>query len=99
MATLKPVLLIVFLLPACQPATSDFDEPGNYVSAAADDPSAELYDLDNLPRFDLELEDDAIESLRDEPRDWVQAELSYRGEVVLADLRLKGEYSFRTIDE
>ncbi|MBT8492845.1 MAG: CotH kinase family protein [Deltaproteobacteria bacterium] len=99
MANLNQLLPMVLLLAACEPATSAFDQPGVYVATAADDPSAELYDLSNLPRFDIELDGDAFDSLGDEPREWVQAQLGYRDEVVAVDLRLKGEYSFRPIDD
>lgn len=65
----------------------------------AADPSAELYDPRNLPRFDLELDAAALESLRESPRDKVRARLRYRGETLDVGVRLKGEYSFRPVDE
>jgi spore coat protein CotH len=69
------------------------------------DPSVELYDPENLPRFDIELPQASIDTLNlvtgsDDPRqdDYVTASLSHEGETVAnIGLRIKGEGSFQPL--
>lgn len=64
------------------------------------DASAELFDQDKLPRFDLTLGDAAIASLTSTPGTYVHATLRY-GTTTLNDVavRIKGEASLRTITQ
>jgi spore coat protein CotH len=73
--------------------------------APAVDLSVELYDPENLPRFDIDLPQASIDTLNlvtgsDDPRqdDYVTATLSYEGETVAnIGLRIKGEGSFQPV--
>jgi spore coat protein CotH len=64
------------------------------------DASAELFDPDKLPRFDITLSQAAITSLTNAPGTYVHAGLRY-GTTTLADVavRIKGEASQRTITQ
>jgi hypothetical protein len=70
------------------------------------DLSAELYDPENLPRFDIELPQASLDALRqvsgqDDPAQdvYVTANLTYGAETVTnVGLRIKGEGSFQPID-
>ncbi len=72
----------------------------------ANDPSAELYDPLRLPRFDIELSPDALDTLslvtgQDDPRQdtYVSADLHYEDETISnVGLRIKGEGSFQQLD-
>jgi spore coat protein CotH len=69
------------------------------------DASVELYDPENLPRFDIDLPEASIDALnrvtgQDDPRqdEYVTASLTYDGETVTnIGLRIKGEGSFQPI--
>jgi len=75
--------------------------------APAEDASSELFAADRLPRFDIELPAESIASLNAisdslDPRadEYVHATLRYENEVVAnVGLRIKGEASFRTLDQ
>jgi hypothetical protein len=75
-------------------------------NAATLDPSAELYDPERLPRFDLELSSAAMDALRlvqgqDDPLQdtYVSADLHYGEETVRnVGLRIKGEGSFQQLE-
>jgi CotH kinase protein len=74
--------------------------------AALGDPSLEIYDPERLPRFELELSPEAIETLslvtgQDDPRqdEYVSATFHYAGETVFnVGVRIKGEGSFQQLD-
>jgi spore coat protein CotH len=78
---------------------------GAGASGAPPDASIELYDPENLPRFDIQLPEASIDSLnrvtgQDDPRqdEYVTANLTYGGETVTnIGLRIKGEGSFQPI--
>jgi hypothetical protein len=98
--------LIILFVPAAvfgcvaEPPPGDDERGPHYEDLDSDDPSDELYALANLPRFDIELSDESYQALIDEPREYTTGRLIYRGEVVDGiGIRLKGEYSFRDIDE
>jgi spore coat protein CotH len=71
------------------------------------DPSAELFDEERLPRFDIELPPESVAALdaltsNIDPKgnDYVHATLRYGDEVVMdVGLRIKGESSFRKLDK
>ena len=67
---------------------------------AAGDVSQELLSGDVVREIDLELSDEAIDSLRAEPRVNVRGALIYRGRrLEPVGVRLKGQNSFQPIDE
>jgi hypothetical protein len=71
------------------------------------DDSVEIYDPAKLPRFDIELPPESVRALEavtgpDDPRqeEWVHASVRYGAELVTdVGIRIKGEGSFRTLDE
>ena len=76
-------------------------------TASGPDLSEEIYDATKLPRFDIELPPESIEALQqvtgpDDPLqdEYVSATLTY-GTVTVSNigLRIKGEGSFRSLDE
>lgn len=59
-----------------------------------------FYALDTLPTLSLTLDQDAVESLKDDPRDFTRGSLSYQGTVYRdVGVRLKGHRSMRPIDD
>lgn len=71
----------------------------NSVGASAPDSTAELFDPEKLPRFDITLSDDAQASLGTAPTTYVKGTLKY-GDTTLQDvgIRIKGEASMRTLN-
>jgi hypothetical protein len=64
------------------------------------DLSAEIYDEATLPRFDITLPESSIAALRADSETYVAADLRYGDELVSnIGIRIKGEGSFRTLDE
>ena len=64
------------------------------------DPSAILYHPGEVPRFDIELSEQAREALRAEPREYVRGTFRYGDESVSeVGVRLKGSFTFRRLDE
>jgi len=62
--------------------------------------SAELFSLKQLPRFYLTLDDEALASLEAEPKEWVRGRFLYDDLLYEnVGIRLKGNHSFRTLDE
>lgn len=57
-----------------------------------------LYSLDFIPDLALELDAEAIQSLRDEPRRWVCGRLGFASSLFPVGVRLKGSASFLPID-
>lgn len=59
-----------------------------------------IYSLDEIPRFELELDADATASLAKHPRDWVRGTFRY-GDETLPEIgvRLKGHRSLRKLGE
>lgn len=100
---LRATSCVLLAIPAC--AFSETGEPfgdpsPSYVHLREPASSDEIYDPENLPRFDLALDERSLDRLREWPREEVPATFKYR-DIVLprVGVRLKGEYSFRTIDE
>ena len=59
-----------------------------------------LFDEDSLPTFEIELSEEAIDSLREDPYTWVEGSFLYEGRTWSpVGIRLKGENSFSPIDE
>ena len=88
-------------------AAGDGAQGGEGGQAPSFDASAQIYDAERLPRFDIELSPDAVTALNaltgpTDPHasDYVHATLRY-GDELLADvgLRIKGESSFRKLDK
>ena len=71
--------------------------------AGAIDPESEsddlLYSLDFVLDLALELDVEAMQSLRDEPRRWVCGWLGFADHVFPVGIRLKGSASFQSIDD
>lgn len=64
------------------------------------DPSAELFDPDKLPRFDIDLPAASITALDADPDTYVTGALHYNGESVTdIGIRIKGEATKRTLDK
>jgi hypothetical protein len=62
--------------------------------------SDELYAADGFPTFELEIAADQMAALRARPDEYARARFRHRDEVIAdVGVKLKGEYSFRTIDE
>jgi hypothetical protein len=71
-----------------------------YVVSATSDPSDELFAAENLVRFDLELPPQSLEQLAAAPHEYVPGTLIYRGQrLATIGVRLKGEASFREVDD
>jgi hypothetical protein len=73
---------------------------GGLGGAPSVDTSAELYDPESVPRFDIDLPAESIEALGTAPDVYARGTLRYEGET-LADIgvRIKGEASQRTLQE
>ncbi|MBI5544754.1 MAG: CotH kinase family protein [Deltaproteobacteria bacterium] len=85
------------LVTASDAATSS-DDAGR--GDAGVDPSAELFETAALPRFDLQLSEEAIASLRTDPFTYVIGRFEFEEEVMEeVNVRLKGRTSFQSIDE
>lgn len=84
--------------PAC---TADLPAPLDYyVDPGPATSSDELFSLERLPRFDLRLDADAWAALEAEPKEWVSGTFVYEDiEYVDVGIRLKGNHSFRPLDE
>jgi hypothetical protein len=91
--------LVACALPACAgPAPA---EPAPlYVINAPADPSDELFAPENLVRLDLELPPDSLQRLEESPYEYAVGSLRYRDQTLGAiGVRLKGEASFRELDD
>jgi hypothetical protein len=87
------------LAPACAARLPTDPEPHYGVSAPAD-PSDELFAGENLVRLDLELPLDSLRRLRESPYEYAVGTLRYRDRALAAiGVRLKGEASFRELDD
>ncbi|HEY8944749.1 MAG TPA: CotH kinase family protein, partial [Polyangiaceae bacterium] len=64
----------------------------------APDASAEIYDPERVPRFDIELPPDSVAALTEDPDTYVRATFRYENETI-ADIgvRIKGEASLRPL--
>jgi spore coat protein CotH len=68
--------------------------------ATPPDPSAEIFDPDSVPRFELELPPESIDALALDPRTYVRGTIRYGSEVMTdIGVRLKGEYNFRPLGQ
>ncbi|HET6338112.1 MAG TPA: CotH kinase family protein [Polyangiales bacterium] len=66
----------------------------------ASDPSAELFDPDKLPRFDIDLPAASITALNADPDSYVTGTLHYNGETISSiGIRIKGEATKRSLDQ
>jgi hypothetical protein len=73
-------------------------DAGPLDAAAGGDPSAELYDPDRVPRFELELPPASVMALGQNPRVYVRGTFRYGDEVVNdVGVRLKGESNLRPL--
>ena len=73
---------------------------GGADAAAAVDESAELYDPQAFPRFDIELPPASVTALENDPATYATGTLRYGDEVVAnIGVRLKGEYTFRPLSQ
>jgi len=71
-----------------------------YLASATADPSDELFAAENLVRFDLELPPESLQRLEAEPYEYVPGTLRYRDQELRSiGVRLKGEASFREVDD
>jgi spore coat protein CotH len=67
---------------------------------ALPDTSGELYDPEQLPRFDIDLPPASVDALAQDPDVYVRGTLRYAGETVPdIGVRIKGEGSLRTLQE
>ena len=67
---------------------------------AVPDTSGELYDPEQLPRFDIDLPAESVSALGQAPDVYVRGTLRYAGETVSdIGVRIKGEGSLRTLEE
>lgn len=94
-------------IPSTAPIDQPNDPPGAPVvtdetvppAPTGFDVAAELFD-GPIPEFDIELSDDSLAALRLDPYTWVEGAVTYRGARFWpVGVRLKGDYSFRPIDE
>jgi hypothetical protein len=84
---------------ACAAAPPADPEPRYVVSATAD-PSDELFAAENLVRFDIELPPESMQALRERPGEYASGNLRYRDQSLASiGVRLKGEASFRELDD
>ena len=61
---------------------------------------AELFSLDHLARFELEISPSSWAALEEEPKVWAPARFKHEGETIDGiGVRLKGNHSFRPIDD
>ncbi len=76
-------------------------DPGSAGSGgAAADPSAELYDPEQLQRFDIELSAASVSALNADPDTYVTGTLRYKGESITnIGVRIKGEATKRTLEQ
>ncbi len=59
---------------------------------------AELYSLRSVPTFDIKLSSEGIESLRENPKEWIVGDFEYAGKKYSSvSLRLKGHRSLPSI--
>jgi spore coat protein CotH len=113
---LRPVLLLALGLAGACAGDVDADDDDDAVGdgggdpdgglgdpdggGGGEDPSAELYDPDRVPVFELELPPASVEALENDPRLYAPGTLRYGDEVVEnIGVRLKGEYTFRPLTE
>ena len=90
------VLVLALALAASGPAVAQTGKP------AKDDPSEPFFRYGAIPRLVVELDDAAVESLRNEPRKWVLGRLKENDKTVYKDVavKLKGAAgSFREFDD
>jgi CotH kinase protein len=97
-----PALIAVALsaFPAACDARAPAEPEPLYVIEATADPSEELFAAENLVRFDLELPPDSLRRLEESPYEFATGSLRYRDrELASIGVRLKGEASFRELDD
>jgi hypothetical protein len=92
-------LLVAALTASCLGRAPAEPEP-QYRSSVPGDPSAELFAPENLVRFDLELTSDSLSRLKESPDEYAVGRLRYRDRTLESiGVRLKGEASFRELDD
>jgi hypothetical protein len=92
-------LVMHALAPACAAPLPADPEP-HYGPSAPLDPSDELFAAESLVRFDLDLPLDSLRRLRESPYEYVSGALRYRDQALPSiGVRLKGEASFRELDD
>jgi CotH kinase protein len=81
-------------------AATPAEPEARYGAGASDDPSDELFAAENLVRFDLELPPETLQRLEQAPDEYAPGSLRYRDHTLEAiGVRLKGEASFRELDD
>ncbi|MCK6529241.1 CotH kinase family protein [Myxococcota bacterium] len=74
--------------------------PEDVGGSAGVDPTADLLEAGELLRIDIHLPEISLLSLEDDPFEWVPGAVGFRGEYVRdVAVRLKGNTSFRTLDQ
>jgi spore coat protein CotH len=92
-------LVLSWVAPGCAMDALPAPEP-RYAVLESADPSDELFAPENLVRFDLELSAEALQRLEQAPLRFVPGTLRYREHTLTnIGVRLKGEASFREIDD
>lgn len=92
------LLVLGALTQAC--AAPVPEDPQPWYTASTPDPSDELFAAENLVRLDLELSAASLERLRESPDEYAVGTLRYRDQTLDSiGVRLKGEASFREIDD
>jgi hypothetical protein len=92
-------LVLAAVAPGCA-ASPPVDPEPRYVISATADPSDELFAAENLVRFDIELPPDSLQALRENPDEFAAGTLRYRDQTLVSvGVRLKGEASFRELDD
>lgn len=83
-----------------QPSTGGASASTGGTGGSPADPSAELYDPEHLPRFDIELSAASIGALNVTSDEYVPGTLRYGDEIVSnIGVRIKGEGSLRSLEE
>ena len=101
------LLAAVLLLAGCHGTGSSGTTPPDSLEPVdpdlvpgAEDPSEIIFDPESIPEFHLELDEDAIDALDDEPYEYTEGSFTYDGrEFGPIGVRLKGENSFLGIHE
>ena len=98
--TLAGAALAACLLAAACASHEPAEPEPRYALLAPADPSDELFAAENLVRFDLELPPESLQRLRESPDEYARGTLRYRDQTLASiGVRLKGEASFREVDD
>jgi CotH protein len=99
----RGLALAAFVASAFAPSCSTpapADPQAQYAISAPADPSDELFATENLVRLDLELPPASLKLLEQSPYEYAPGTLRYRDQTLHSiGVRLKGEASFRELDD